>query len=40
MINKKMSIIQILEMDRNTAAIMMNYGMHCLGCPPRGDGEP
>ena len=33
MINKKMSIIQILEMDRNTATIMMNYGMHCLGCP-------
>ena len=33
MINKKMSIIQILEMDRNTAAIMMNYGMRCRGRP-------
>ena len=33
LVNKKMSIIQILEMDRNTAAIMMNFGMHCLGCP-------
>ena len=33
MIKKKMSIIQILEMDRNTAAIMMTYGMHSLGCP-------
>lgn len=33
MINKHMSIGEVLEMDRGTAAIMMNFGMHCLGCP-------
>lgn len=33
MVNKSMSIGEVLSMDRNTAAIMMNFGMHCLGCP-------
>lgn len=33
MVDKKMSIGQVLSMDRGTAAIMMSFGMHCLGCP-------
>lgn len=33
MVNKSMSIGQVLSMDRGTAAIMMQFGMHCLGCP-------
>lgn len=33
MINKTMTIGEVLMMDRNTAAIMMKFGMHCLGCP-------
>jgi len=32
-INKDMSIIQVLNMDRGTAGILMQFGMHCLGCP-------
>ena len=32
-VNKEMTIGQVLAMDRNTAAIMMEYGMHCMGCP-------
>jgi len=33
MVNKQMSIGEILKMDRNTAPIFMEFGMHCLGCP-------
>ena len=33
MVDKTMTIGQVLAMDRNTAAIMMEYGMHCMGCP-------
>lgn len=33
MVNKTMSIIDVLNMDRYTAPIFMAYGMHCLGCP-------
>ncbi|MEF9895828.1 MAG: DUF1858 domain-containing protein [Clostridia bacterium] len=33
MIDKTMSIGQVLSIDRNTAPIFMSYGMHCLGCP-------
>ena len=33
MVNKKMSILEVLNMDRNTAPIFMSFGMHCLGCP-------
>lgn len=33
MVTKDMSIIDVLQIDRNTAPIFMNYGMHCLGCP-------
>ena len=32
-VNKDMTIAQVLELDRGTAPIMMNYGMHCMGCP-------
>ena len=32
-INKQMSIGEVLEIDRETAPIMMEYGMHCMGCP-------
>ena len=32
-INKQMSIGEVLNMDRGTARIFMEFGMHCLGCP-------
>lgn len=32
MITKDMLITEVLEIDRNTAPILMNAGMHCLGC--------
>ena len=32
-INKTMSIGEVLQIDRTTAPIMMEYGMHCMGCP-------
>lgn len=32
-VNKKMSIGEILQIDRGTASIFMGFGMHCLGCP-------
>ena len=32
-ITKEMSIGQVLDIDRSTAPIMMEYGMHCMGCP-------
>ena len=32
-ITKDMSIAEALQMDRGTAPIFMQYGMHCLGCP-------
>ena len=32
-VDKTMSIGQVLEIDRTTAPIMMEYGMHCMGCP-------
>lgn len=33
MVNKTMSIAEVLKLDRNTAPIFMSFGMHCLGCP-------
>lgn len=33
MITKEMSIGQVLLIDPDTAPIMMEYGMHCMGCP-------
>ena len=32
-VDKQMSIGQVLNLDRTTAHIFMNFGMHCLGCP-------
>ena len=28
-----MTIKEGLDIDRTTAPIMMEYGMHCMGCP-------
>ena len=33
MINKQMSIGEVLRIDRNVAPIFTEFGMHCLGCP-------
>ncbi len=33
MITKEMSIGEVLAIDGTTAPIMMEYGMHCMGCP-------
>ena len=33
MITKEMSIGEVMQIDRTTAPIMMEYGMHCMGCP-------
>ena len=33
MINKEMTIQQILMTDTGVADILMDAGMHCLGCP-------
>lgn len=32
-VNKQMSIGEVLNLDRTTAHIFMEFGMHCLGCP-------
>ena len=32
-VDKKMSIYDVLSQDRGSAAVMMEYGMGCLGCP-------
>ncbi len=32
-ITEDMTIMDVLKMDRETAAIFMRYGLHCLGCP-------
>ena len=32
-VNKQMTIGQVLSLDRTTAHIFMEFGMHCLGCP-------
>jgi len=32
-VDKTMSIGQVLNMNRGTARIFMEFGMHCLGCP-------
>ncbi|NLI61121.1 MAG: DUF1858 domain-containing protein [Clostridiales bacterium] len=32
-ISKSMTIAEVLQIDRETAAIFMRFGMHCLGCP-------
>ncbi|MCD5410330.1 MAG: DUF1858 domain-containing protein [Clostridiales bacterium] len=32
-ITKEMTIMDVLIKDRESAAIFMKYGLHCLGCP-------
>lgn len=32
-ITKEMSIAEVLHINRMTAPIFMQYGMHCLSCP-------
>ncbi len=32
-VTKGMYIGEVLQMDRGLAEILMNAGMHCLGCP-------
>lgn len=32
-VNKEMIIGEILQLDRGVAPILMQAGMHCLGCP-------
>jgi hybrid cluster-associated redox disulfide protein len=33
MINKDMTIGEVLKVDRNLAATLMEFGMGCVGCP-------
>ncbi len=33
MINKQMSIGEVLRMDRGCAPVFMSFGKHCLTCP-------
>ncbi len=32
-ITKDMTIGNLLQVDRNVAAVLMRAGMHCVGCP-------
>jgi len=32
-VNKDMYIGEVLKLDRGVADILLNIGMHCLGCP-------
>jgi len=32
-ITKDMTIIQVLQMDEGVVPILLNAGLHCLGCP-------
>lgn len=32
-VTKTMSIGEVLRLNRGTARIFMEFGMHCLGCP-------
>ena len=29
---KDMLIVDLLQLDRNLAGLLMGYGMHCIGC--------
>ena len=33
MVTKEMTIGNIIAIDQNIIAILLNYGMHCIGCP-------
>jgi len=32
-VNKEMIIREVLALDPGTARIMMQFGLHCMGCP-------
>ena len=32
-VTKEMTIGQIIMVDQGIIAILLNYGMHCIGCP-------
>lgn len=32
-VTKDTTIAEVLAIDRSTAAIFMQFGMHCIGCP-------
>ena len=32
-VSKEMTIGEVLRLNRGTARILMEFGMHCLGCP-------
>lgn len=32
-VNKNMTIAEILNINKGVALILMNAGMHCVGCP-------
>jgi hydroxylamine reductase len=33
MITKEMTIGEVLRVNSSFAEVLMNFGMHCLGCP-------
>jgi len=33
MINKEMTIGEVIRVDANKAEVLMNFGMGCVGCP-------
>ncbi len=33
LINKDMTIGEVLEIDENLADVFMGFGMHCISCP-------
>lgn len=32
-VTEDMTIMEVLQMDREVAPIFMSFGLHCLGCP-------
>lgn len=32
-ITEKMTIMDVMNMDREVASVFMKFGLHCLGCP-------
>jgi len=32
-ITENMTIMEVMNMDREVASIFMKFGLHCLGCP-------
>ena len=32
-VTKEMTIGEIINIDQGVIAVLLNYGMHCIGCP-------